>query len=83
MAAIVVGGLLIAFTDPKVLPKWGHFFSAPGAAIAGAWDSASGAYTAMFRGSIVDFHTLSTAFHGGSIRRCSRRCRRRWSRPLR
>jgi general nucleoside transport system permease protein len=67
VAAIVVGALLIAFTDPKVLPKWGHFFSAPGAAIAGAWDSASGAYTAMFRGSVLDIHTLSRALHGGSV----------------
>jgi simple sugar transport system permease protein len=67
VAAIVVGGLLIAFTDPVVLPKFGHFFSAPGGALGAAWSSASGAYTAMFRGSIVDIHTVSAAFHGGSI----------------
>ena len=67
VAAIVVGGLLIAFTDPVVLPKFGHFFSAPGSALGAAWSSASGAYTAMFRGSIVDIHTVSAAFRGGSI----------------
>jgi simple sugar transport system permease protein len=67
VAAIVVGGLLIAFTDPNVLPKFGHVFSTPGAAIAAAWSSASGAYTAMFRGAIIDIHTVSAAFHGGSI----------------
>ncbi len=67
VAAIVVGGLLIAFTDPVVLPKFGHFFSAPGSALGAAWSSASGAYTAMFRGSIIDIHTVSAAFHGGSI----------------
>ncbi|HEY5015242.1 MAG TPA: hypothetical protein VII59_00500, partial [Streptosporangiaceae bacterium] len=30
VAAIVVGGLLIAFTDPVVLSAWGSFFAAPG-----------------------------------------------------
>jgi general nucleoside transport system permease protein len=67
VAAIVVGGLLIAFTDPTVLPKFGRFFSAPGTALSGAWSSASGAYTAMFRGSVLDIHTVSAAFHGGSV----------------
>jgi ABC-type uncharacterized transport system permease subunit len=67
VAAIVAGGLLIAFTDPAVLPQFGHFFSAPGTALGAAWSSASGAYTAMFRGSVVDIHTVSTALHGGSI----------------
>ena len=67
VAAIVVGGLLIAFTDPNVLPKFGHFFSAPGTALGAAWSSASGAYTAMFRGSVLDIHTVSTALHGGSV----------------
>jgi simple sugar transport system permease protein len=67
VAAIVVGGLLISFTDPHVLRKWGDFFSAPGGAISAAWRASSGAYTAMFRGSIVDFHAVSHAFHGGSV----------------
>ncbi len=67
VAAIVFGGLLIAFTDPAVLPKFGHFLSAPGPALAAAWQSASGAYTAMFRGAVINVHTLSAAFHGGSL----------------
>lgn len=67
VAAIVLGGLLISFTDPHVLNKWGDFFSAPGGAISAAWRTSSGAYTAMFRGSIVDPHTVSRAFHGGSV----------------
>jgi simple sugar transport system permease protein len=67
VAAIVVGGLLISFTDPHVLHKWGDFFSAPGGAISAAWRASSGAYTAMFRGSIVDIHAVSHAFHGGSV----------------
>src|SRR5439155_24380466 len=31
--AIVIGGLLNAFTNTKVLHAWGNLFSAPGAAI--------------------------------------------------
>ncbi len=65
--AFVVGGLLIAFTDPTVLHAWGSFFSNPGNALAQTWDSAAGAYSAMLEGSIVDPHTVSAAFHGGSI----------------
>ena len=34
--AIVIGGLLNAFTNTTVLHAWGNFFSAPGAAISQA-----------------------------------------------
>src|SRR5258708_7570131 len=36
ITAIVVGGLLIAFTSSTVLTAWGSFFSSPGNAIAQA-----------------------------------------------
>jgi simple sugar transport system permease protein len=65
--AIVVGGLLIAFTDPTVLHAWGNFFSAPGAAIAATWDSVSAAYSSMFEGAIFSPGSISTAVNGGSI----------------
>lgn len=58
VAAVVIGGLLIAFTDPTVLHRWGSLLSAPGAAISSAWDAASGAYTALLRGAIVDVHQV-------------------------
>jgi general nucleoside transport system permease protein len=67
IAAIVVGGLLIAFTDPTVLTVWGSFFAEPGYAIGAAWDSAAGAYIAMFEGSIFDPHTVSAIFQQASI----------------
>jgi ABC-type uncharacterized transport system permease subunit len=67
VAAIVVGGLLIAFTDPVVLTAWSSFFAAPGNAIAQAWDSAAGAYGAMFEGSIFDPHTVAAIFQQASI----------------
>ncbi len=76
VAAIVTGGLLIAFTSASVLTAWGRFFSAPGNAIAQAWDAASSAYVAMFEGSIVNPHSvvqlfqqksLGIAYHDGAI----------------
>jgi simple sugar transport system permease protein len=65
--AIVIGGLLNAFTNTSVLHAWGHLFSAPGTAIAKAWDTAVGAYVAMFEGSIFNPHTVAAVFHQASI----------------
>ena len=66
LLAIVIGGLLIAFTSPTVLHAWSHLFSSPGNAFAKAWDVAASAYSAMFEGAIVNPHTITAAFHGGS-----------------
>jgi simple sugar transport system permease protein len=65
--AIVIGGLLNAFTNTSVLHAWSHLFSAPGTAIATAWDTAVGAYVAMFEGSIFNPHTVAAVFHQASI----------------
>jgi len=45
-----------------VLHVWGSFFAEPGTAIATAWDSAFGAYNAMFQG--VD---LQPAYRGRDL----------------
>ena len=65
--AIVIGGLLNAFTNTKVLHAWGNLFSAPGAAIAQAWDTAIGAYVALFEGSIFNPHTVAALFQQASF----------------
>jgi ABC-type uncharacterized transport system permease subunit len=65
--AMVIGGLLNAFTNTKVLHAWGNFFSAPGAAIAQAWDTAIGAYVALFEGSIFNPHTVAQLFQQASF----------------
>jgi general nucleoside transport system permease protein len=65
--AFVVGGLLNAFSNTTVLHAWGSFFSAPGHAIASAWDTAVGAYVEMFEGSIVNPHTVAALFQQASI----------------
>jgi len=65
--AIVIGGLLNAFTNTTVLHAWGNFFSAPGAAISQAWNTATGAYVALFEGSIFNPHTVAALFQQASI----------------
>jgi general nucleoside transport system permease protein len=65
--AFVVGGLLNAFSNTTVLHAWGNFFSAPGHAIATAWDTAVGAYVEMFEGSIINPHTVAALFQQASI----------------
>jgi ABC-type uncharacterized transport system permease subunit len=66
-SALVISGLIIAFSDPTVLHAWGAFFSAPGAAISAAWHSVSAAYSALFEGAILNPNTINAAFHGGSF----------------
>jgi simple sugar transport system permease protein len=65
--ALVVGGILIAFSDPVVTSAWSSFFHAPGYALGQTWDSVSFAYTQMFEGGILNPSTVSAAFHGGSV----------------
>jgi ABC-type uncharacterized transport system permease subunit len=65
--ALVVGGLINAFTNAAVLHAWANFFSAPGAAIAKAWDTAIGAYVALFEGSIFNPHTVAALFQQASF----------------
>jgi ABC-type uncharacterized transport system permease subunit len=65
--ATVLGGLLVAFTNTTVLHAWGSFFSAPGNAIAKAWDVAAATYVALFEGSVFNPHTVSALFQQASI----------------
>jgi simple sugar transport system permease protein len=65
--AMVLGGLLIAFTNTAVLHAWGNFFSDPGTAIGQAWDAGVGAYVAMFEGAIFNPHTVGALFQQKSL----------------
>ncbi len=67
ISATVIGGLLTAFTNTTVLHAWSDFFSAPGHAIATAWDVAASTYVALFEGSVFDPHTVAALFQQASI----------------
>jgi ABC-type uncharacterized transport system permease subunit len=49
---LVIGGIVIAITDPVVVAAYREFFRAPGAALAATWRAVSSAYGAMFSGSL-------------------------------
>jgi ABC-type uncharacterized transport system permease subunit len=66
-SALVLGALVIAFSDTTVLHAWNSFFAAPGGALSATWDSIAAAYSALFEGAIFSPHTISAAFHGGSV----------------
>ncbi|MCS5716684.1 ABC transporter permease [Herbiconiux sp. CPCC 205763] len=53
--AIVAGGILIAVTDENVQKAAGYFFARPGDTFAEIWKAVSGAYVALFQGSIYNF----------------------------
>jgi simple sugar transport system permease protein len=66
-SALVLGALVIAFSDTAVLHAWNSFFAAPGAALSAAWQAVAAAYSALFEGAIFNPHTVSAAFSGGSV----------------
>ncbi len=54
--AVVVGSIMIAATNEDVQQAAGYFFSRPMDTIAAAWDAITGAYAALFRGSIYNYN---------------------------
>jgi ABC-type uncharacterized transport system permease subunit len=65
--AMVIGGLLTAFTNTAVLNAWNDFFSSPWHAINLAWDTAIGVYIELFEGSIFSPHTIAQLFQQASM----------------
>jgi simple sugar transport system permease protein len=59
--ALVIGAILIAFTDPEVQKVSGYFFARPGDTFAAIWNSVSSAYVSLFQGSIYNFRRPSFA----------------------
>ncbi|GAA1751723.1 ABC transporter permease [Rothia terrae] len=54
IAALFLGGLLIAATDPATQKAAGYFFARPTDTLSAAWKAAAGAYKAMFEGAIFN-----------------------------
>lgn len=57
--ALLVGGVMIAFTDEDVQASSAYFFARPGDTLFAVWRSVSGAYVALFQGSIYNFNADS------------------------
>ncbi len=54
--AMLVGGLLIAVTDPDVQAAAQYFFARPQDTLLAMWDAVAGAYSALFRGAIYNYN---------------------------
>ncbi|WP_394551117.1 ABC transporter permease [Agromyces sp. MMS24-JH15] len=59
--AMIVGGIMIAFTDEDVQAAAVYFFARPSDTIVAIWEAVAGAYIALFRGSIYNFQADSFA----------------------
>ena len=57
--ALVVGAILIAATDPTVQSTSAYFFSRPADMLQAIWSATSGAYAALFQGSIYNFNATN------------------------
>jgi simple sugar transport system permease protein len=53
--ALLIGAILIAFTDPGVQSSLGYFFSRPADTFKAIGEAVGGAYSALFQGSIYNF----------------------------
>src|SRR5512138_270815 len=49
---LVLGAVIIAVSDQAAIAAWGHFFQAPGTALAASWKAIVVAYTALFQGAL-------------------------------
>lgn len=69
VTALVVGGLVMIFTDPDVLRSWTGFFRHPGETLSVSWDVVRNAYTALFNGAIGDPVEIVKAVASGDTAR--------------
>ena len=59
--ALIVGGIMIAFTDKDVQAASAYFFARPGDTLVAIWQSVAGGYSALFRGAIYNFEAPTFA----------------------
>jgi ABC-type uncharacterized transport system permease subunit len=52
VTALVVGGLVIIFSDPDTLEQWGELFNDPGGAFSASWDIVYESYRALYDSSL-------------------------------
>ena len=58
--ALLIGAVLIIFSDPNVMKMLDYLFARPSDFFSAAWQSISSAYSALFRGAIFDWNARST-----------------------
>lgn len=61
VAALVLGGVLIAAADPEVQEAATYFFARPTDTLVAIWDAVFGAYSALFQGAVINFEAPDLA----------------------
>jgi simple sugar transport system permease protein len=59
VSALVLGAIVMIFTDPETLRAWASFFRNPALALGLSWELVSEAYGALFRGSLGSVNAIS------------------------
>ena len=59
--ALIVGALLMVFSDTAVRAKWAYFFSRPGDALSASWTKVWTAYSALFEGAIGSWSAFTSS----------------------
>jgi ABC-type uncharacterized transport system permease subunit len=59
VSALVVGGLVMVFSDPDALRAWASFFRNPGNAVSVSWQLVADAYYALFKSSLGSSYAIS------------------------
>ncbi|HZK05766.1 MAG TPA: ABC transporter permease [Actinomycetaceae bacterium] len=57
--ALLVGAILIAFSDPRVQETFGYVIARPGDFFGAVWDKVTRAYSALVRGAIFDWRATT------------------------
>ncbi|MFD1720894.1 ABC transporter permease [Amnibacterium endophyticum] len=58
VVSLLIGGVLIAVTNPQVITASGYFFARPGDTIVAAVQAVGSAYGSLFRGGLIDFSAV-------------------------
>ncbi len=59
VSALIVGGLVMVFSDPDTLRVWASFFRNPGNALSASWELVADAYYALFKSSLGNSYAVS------------------------
>lgn len=67
LTALVVGAVLIVFTNDAALHAWARFFRHPGVALSASWAAVREAYYALFSGALGSPSTIARAIGSGQL----------------
>lgn len=67
LTALVIGALIISFTDEEAAHEWAGLFRDPGGALSASWTAVRDAYYALFAGAFGSPTTIARAIGSGEL----------------